>query len=101
MKIGQSPLRVTGLTQDLAIPSLPVAMKMIYSLPMAAVGEARKARPPLWGSSAPNKGNSLYTHFRGNVLGCSQCQMGTELIKGMIVTRKRLQICVCVHTLYT
>lgn len=72
---------------------------------MAAVGAAGTQRPPLQGSSVPNKENSLYTCFRGNVLEWSQSQMGSELIKSMLVTRKHLQICVgifvCVHAFYT
>lgn len=87
------------LLQDLAAPCSPSSLRRIYSLPVAAVGAGRG---PLQGSSAPNKGNSLYTHFRGNVLRWSQSQMGTELMEGTIVTRKHLQIwmgifvCVCI-----
>lgn len=110
LQADQSLLRVTGLTQDLTIPCSPEATRKIYLLPVAAGGAAQRARPPLQGSSAPNKGNSLYTHLRGNILRWNQSQMGTKPIKGIIVTRKHLQIgmgifvvcvCVCMHFTHT
>lgn len=91
------------LHQDLAAPCLPSSLRRIYSLPVAAVGAGRGL---LQGSSAPNKGNSLYMHFTGNVLRWSQSQMGTEMMKGVMVTRKHLPmwigifvyVCICVCT---
>lgn len=93
LQAGQSPLRVTGLPQDLTIPCLPRGQEEGLLLPVAAVGAALASTSAPQGSSTLNKGNLLYTHFRGNVLRWSQSQMGTELMKGMIVTRKYLQIC--------
>lgn len=46
MQAGQSPLSVTELTQDLAIPCLSMAMRKIYFLPMGAAGAAWKHDHP-------------------------------------------------------